>query len=77
MAADGRVSSEYPGPFLFGRGGDFYYIQADSKGEHIYYIFHEDVEAYLDDPESCLAADSFADFLEKIHPAADETCAQT
>lgn len=64
-------------PFCSDAGGDFYYIQADGKGEHVYYIFHEDVDAYLDNPESCLSADSFTDFLEKIHPAAGGTCAQT
>jgi len=54
-------------PFCSDAGGDFYYIQADGRGENVYYVFHEDDDEFLDHPEDCLRARSFTDFLEHIH----------
>ena len=54
-------------PFCSDGGGDSYYIQADGQDNRVYYIFHEDIDEYLDTPENCLIAESFTDFLEKIH----------
>ena len=54
-------------PFCSDAGDDFYYIQADGRDNRVYYIFHEDIDEYLENPESCLHAESFTDFLEKIH----------
>lgn len=54
-------------PFCSDDAGDFYYIQADGQGERVWYIFHEDYDAFLDDPSNCLVADSFTAFLEMIH----------
>jgi len=59
-------------PFCSDAGGDFYYIQADGKGENVYYIFHEDDDEFLDHPEDCLRAKSFTDFLERIHVKSSE-----
>lgn len=54
-------------PFCSDAGDDFYYIEAAGTDNRVYYIFHEDVDEYLDTPENCLVAESFTDFLEKIH----------
>ena len=54
-------------PFCSDEAGDLYYIQADGKGEKIWYIFHEDYDVFLEDPEDCLVAESFTAFLEMIH----------
>lgn len=59
-------------PFCSDAGGDFYYIQADGKGENVYYIFHEDDDEFVDHPEDCLQARSFTDFLERIHVKVSE-----
>lgn len=54
-------------PFCSDGGGDSYYIQANGQDNRVYYIFHEDIDEFLDTPENCLIAESFTDFLEKIH----------
>ena len=54
-------------PFCTDAGDDSYYIQADGRDNRVYYIFHEDIDEFLDTPENCLVASSFTDFLEKIH----------
>lgn len=59
-------------PFCTDAGDDSYYIQADGQDNRVYYIFHEDIDEFLDTPENCLVADSFTDFLEKIHRRSSE-----
>lgn len=54
-------------PFCSDEGDDFYYIQADGKGEKVYYIVHEGIGQFRKAPESCQAAESFTDFLERIY----------
>ena len=65
-----QMDGELPGtlvPFCSDAGDDSYYIQADGRDNRVYYIFHEDIDEFLDQPENCLVAESFTDFLEKIH----------
>ena len=54
-------------PFCSDESGDSYFIQADGKGSKVYYLFHEEYDEFLKNPEDSLTAESFTDFLEKIH----------
>lgn len=54
-------------PFCSDQSGDSYFIEAGGQDNRIYYIFHEEYDEFLENPESGLAASSFTDFLEKIH----------
>lgn len=54
-------------PFCSDQSGDSYFIQTDGQENKVYYLFHEEYDEFLENPEDCLKAESFTDFLEKIH----------
>ena len=56
-------------PFCSEAADDFFYVRVDEEGYgKIYYIFGEFLDDFLADPQGeGLIADSFAEFLRKMH----------
>lgn len=56
-------------PFCSDEADDSYYVRVDEAGYgKIYYLFSEFLDDFLTDPEGeGLVADSFTEFLERIH----------
>lgn len=54
-------------PFCSDESGDSCFIQASEEDSRVYYLFHEEYDDFLENPGESLIAESFTDFLEKIH----------
>ncbi len=54
-------------PFCSDQSGDSYCVMAEEGDHRVYYLFHEEYDEFLEHREDCLIAESFTDFLEKIH----------
>lgn len=69
---DGFIPMNYI-PLCADIADDFFYIRVDEEGYgKVYYIFSEDLDEFLENPEDSLAAGSFTEFLERIAFVGDE-----